>query len=143
MFPLNAAAAAQPATINLTNSTISDVVSAPTDARAALIVSNDGITYQEVGIAPVRTVINAPDWLDPKIGMSLYEVFVTNAGPGTLDGASDVLSTWLSLGTERQWIMLLIASNQSDNALLTVQIRRVTTVLDTATYDLVVNTSLP
>ena len=143
MWPLNASAAAQPATVSLTTSSISDIVSGPTDARAALVVSNDGITYEELGIIPVRAEINVPDWLDPKIGMSLYEVMVTNAGPDGLDGSSDLLSTWLPMTSEYQWVLIENANGQTSNAVLTVQIRRATTVQATADYTLIADTTLP
>jgi hypothetical protein len=119
------AIAALGANVSLTASTIQDVVASPTNARAAFVMGNDGITYEEVGAGvPVRTAINQPsDWLNPKNNMALYEVFVSLSGDA-LDGASSALDTWLSLSTERIWILAENASNRNNLSQLAVQVRQ-------------------
>jgi len=123
MWPLNVIAAAG-AKVTLSPFDINDTQGNPNDTRAAFIMGNDGLTYQELTIVATRTQINAAtDWLRPASAASaLYEVFVSNVGDA-LEAGSDALDTWLTLDVERSWSVLNTGNNSQTLASLTVQVR--------------------
>jgi len=140
----NAIAATGGPKISLLGATISDQQGNPNDTRAAFIMGDDGFTYQELTIAPLRSVINsAADWILPRSGnLANYEVMVTSVG-SALEAGSSPLGIWLTLGTEYLWSILTVGNNQGKDAVLTVQVRQGTTVLDSAFYNLNAETGTP
>jgi hypothetical protein len=142
----NVIAATTGAAVSLLGASIIDAQPNPNDTRAAFIMGDDGFTYQELTIAPVRSVINAAtDWIFPRLGnLALYEVMVTSVG-SSLEAGSDALGSWLPLGTEYRWSVLQTSSNNERLATLTVQVRLVSTgaVLDSGAYTINAVTGTP
>lgn len=119
------AIAALGANVSLTASSITDLQATPGPAQAHFVMGADGITYQELTPVQTRTALNQPDdWINPKVGMDNYEVFVSNSGDPILAG-SDPLDTWLNLGTERNWGVFQNGTGEQ-TAILAVTVRLAT-----------------
>ena len=137
MWPLNAAAASV-GIVTVSGGTLNDDQPAPTNAKVSVEFNLDGNVYRLNSEADTPTQIDtATDWIKPLlVDPAGYEIFVSNAGPDGLAPGSDVLDTWLDLGTTRTWGVIHLPSSGSSTAVLTIQIRRDALVLDSGVYTL-------
>lgn len=83
---------------------------------AQWLISFDGFTYKRRNSG---AFIKGPAWLNPQIGMNLYEVRATLASG---DPPPGILGTWLSLSDSQVWGWANETSEQSCQ--LTIEIRR-------------------
>ena len=137
MWPLNAAAASV-GIVTVSGGSLNDDQPGPTNAEIAVEFRNDGNVFQLQTVAGTPSQISPlTDWIKPLlVDPAGYEIFVSNAGPDGVTPASDVLDTWLDLGTDRKWGVIHLPNTGQSQVVLTIQIRRDALVLDTGVYTL-------
>ena len=147
MFPLNAAAAAGGAKVTITGGAFNSTVPfTPTDPSIDVRFDTDNNVFRFRAESPSIQLSPLTDWVRPVTPSSNYEIFTSNAGPDAVDAGSDVLDTWLSLSTIRNWgVTRTNNSAGNDSIVLTISIRRVgtTTVLDSGVYNLMATRQTP
>ena len=121
--------AGDPATISITDQTVSDYTGGARTATAGYRLTSTGLAQTLVNV----TYTTAETWCVPTSEAINYDVLVTVSG--NLDFGPT--GSWTSLSTTQTWSNVASAG-ASSFGILTVQIRRTgtTTVLDTATITL-------
>jgi hypothetical protein len=122
-----------PASITLTDQLISALTTGTAEAWYFLTAA--GLVQQSTQVGGINPS-TLENWCIPANQAQNYEARVTVTA-GALTGGTT--NTWLALSSTRSWYLSTSGSGQSDNCILTVEIRRVgtTNILDSATIDLV------
>ena len=117
--------------ISISNETISNTNTDPTDSFAGYELQSDGDIFRNTGIGGGAINTDIGDWITPKINMAAYQCRATLNSGTTPVGT---LNTWLALTSNRSW-SLTRSTVGSVTCNLTVEIRRASdgVVLDSCT----------
>jgi hypothetical protein len=125
------------ARVSITNQGVSDVQPSPNPAFAGYRLTSSGEAQTDTNDTPSWTRVE--DWIRPtSAAPGSYEVRAT-LNSGTL--TSGTTGSWLALSTTREWTVERTLNGIS-SANLTIEIRRGTTVLDSATVTLTAERTL-
>lgn len=112
MCGTTATAGADVTTVNLTNNGVS--VFDPNSATAGFRFNSDG-TVDRQQLGSYVQVNASTDWIIPNEEASAdYEIFATHDALSSGTVLGDVLDTWLSLGSNREWYVACTGNDVSD-----------------------------